>query len=71
MSNTESTVAHGPAHALERLIFFSEAVFAIAITLLVIDIHVPHIAFESPDGVYWVALRNLAPSSRGSSSPSM
>lgn len=57
-----SAHAERPDHPLERLIFFSDAVFAIAITLLIIEVHPPHLHFGSPWQDYVTALFALWPS---------
>lgn len=50
---------------IERIAFFSDAVFAIAITLMAIEIHPPHVSKGDTGGVVWEKFKEILPQFMG------
>lgn len=47
---------HGPGLEFDRFAFFADAVYAIAMTLIVVGIEVPHVADADDPGALWSAI---------------
>ncbi len=52
---------HQKKFQIERIALFSDAVFAIAITLLIIEVKVPEVESPVTDGKIWEALQRMIP----------
>ena len=62
MAEVESENTHRDGLQLERMIFFSDAIFAIAITILIIEIKIPDIHSGSiTDNQLWQGLVSIIP----------
>jgi len=59
---TETTERRSAERETSRVEAFSDGVFAIAITLLVLEFKVPHLGPDAGGSEVWAALRNLWPS---------
>lgn len=60
MNKTDAT-EHHKRFQLERIALFSDAVFAIAITLLIIEVKVPHVSLPVTDDEILVKLEEMIP----------
>lgn len=61
MPPPDPTAPLGNPKFLERLTFFSDAVFAIALTLLIIEVHAPDRIDPFTDGALWSAIGHAIP----------
>ena len=56
---------HHKRFQIDRIALFSDAVFAIAVTLLIIEIKVPHVAPSATDAGIWEKLEEMVPELMG------